>query len=113
MPIEIQQAAWKHVADDLRSRIVSGELRPGDRLPSEQQILEETGVSRTSIRQAIGQLRVEGLVGTTTVGHMVLSAETVRLAAGDVATVNEAGATVLRRADGTVSVLPAGTRICG
>ena len=41
----------------LGERIGSGELRPGDRLPTEQQLALAHGVSRTVVREAVHQLR--------------------------------------------------------
>lgn len=52
------------VASALRAEIASGTLRPGDRLPSEGMLIERFGVSRTVVREAIGQLRAEGFVRT-------------------------------------------------
>lgn len=52
------------VTSALRAEIASGMLRPGDRLPSEGMLIERFGVSRTVVREAIGQLRAEGLVRT-------------------------------------------------
>ncbi|QDL91536.1 FadR family transcriptional regulator [Paroceanicella profunda] len=46
----------------LRDRIETGVLRPGDRLPTEQGLIAEFGVSRTVIREAISGLRADGLV---------------------------------------------------
>ena len=54
--------AYRLVADDLHRRIVSGEFAPGARLPSERELVDRFHVSRPTIRQAIGVLRVEGLV---------------------------------------------------
>lgn len=50
------------IAERLLSHIVQSELEPGDRLPSERELAARLGVSRTTVRQAIVQLRVEGLV---------------------------------------------------
>ncbi len=50
------------IADQLRRRILEGDLRPGDRLPSESQICAECGVSRMTARAALSQLANEGLV---------------------------------------------------
>jgi GntR family transcriptional repressor for pyruvate dehydrogenase complex len=43
-------------------QIDAGELRPGDRLPTEQRLAEAHGVSRTVVREAVHQLRSRGLV---------------------------------------------------
>jgi DNA-binding FadR family transcriptional regulator len=57
----------------LRSRIDSGELKPGDKLPSEQELVERYGVSRTVVREAISSLRAFGYVATQQgVGAFVL-----------------------------------------
>lgn len=50
------------IAERLLSHIVQSELEPGDRLPSERELAARLGVSRTTVRQAIVQLRVEGLL---------------------------------------------------
>jgi len=46
----------------LRSQIDTGALRPGDRLPTEQQLAHAHGVSRTVVREAVHQLRSRNLV---------------------------------------------------
>lgn len=48
----------------LTDRIARGELKPGDRLPTEQDLIEAFGVSRTVVREAISSLRATGLVST-------------------------------------------------
>jgi len=47
---------------DLSGQIGSGSLGPGDRLPSESELAQHYGVSRMTVRQAVGQLEAEGLV---------------------------------------------------
>jgi GntR family transcriptional regulator, transcriptional repressor for pyruvate dehydrogenase complex len=49
---------------DLRSRIVEGSIRPGEKLPSENTLISEFGVSRTVVRSALTRLQAEGLVET-------------------------------------------------
>lgn len=44
--------------------IRSGSLKPGDRLPTEQELMRQAGVSRTVVREAVAALRAEGLVTT-------------------------------------------------
>ena len=46
----------------LRRRIERGPLKPGERLPTEKQLAEEFGVSRTVVREAMAALRAAGLV---------------------------------------------------
>jgi GntR family transcriptional regulator len=55
---------YADLADDLRRRITSGELRPGRLLPSEAQLAGENDVSRVTVRKALAQLRDAGLVAS-------------------------------------------------
>jgi DNA-binding FadR family transcriptional regulator len=56
--------------------IESGVLEPGSRLPTEQQLSNRLGVSRNVIREAIAQLRADGLVEARQgVGAFVLAPE--------------------------------------
>jgi DNA-binding FadR family transcriptional regulator len=48
----------------LTADITSGKLPPGSRLPTEQQMIAATGVSRTVIREAVAALRADRLVVT-------------------------------------------------
>jgi GntR family transcriptional regulator, histidine utilization repressor len=57
-----QYAQIKHA---LRRRIETGELRPGDRVPSENQLVAEFGVSRMTARRAMLELAEEGLLART------------------------------------------------
>ncbi|MFW5498243.1 MULTISPECIES: FadR/GntR family transcriptional regulator [unclassified Maridesulfovibrio] len=50
------------IIDELVDRISKGELRPGDRLPPEPQLMERFGVGRSSIREAIGALELLGVL---------------------------------------------------
>jgi DNA-binding FadR family transcriptional regulator len=52
------------LADNLIAQIESGDLKPGQRLPTEQAIMEATGVSRTIVREALATLRAKGLITT-------------------------------------------------
>src|SRR3712207_9211732 len=52
------------LAADLRSRIVDGVIQPGEKLPSENTLIAEFGVSRTVVRAALTRLQAEGLVET-------------------------------------------------
>ncbi|WP_457964586.1 FadR family transcriptional regulator [Arthrobacter sp. D1-29] len=52
------------LAADLRTRIVDGVIQPGEKLPSENTLIGEFGVSRTVVRSALTRLQAEGLVET-------------------------------------------------
>ena len=53
---------YRQIADTLRERIQSGELRPGDALPTESALQEEFAVSRVTVRQALKQLTQEAII---------------------------------------------------
>lgn len=50
------------IIDSLITMIAKGELKPGDKLPSEPQLMEQFGVGRSSVREAIGALELIGLI---------------------------------------------------
>ncbi len=50
------------VAAQIEEMVLSGRLSPGRRLPSERRLAELLGVSRGSVREAIVELQVKGLV---------------------------------------------------
>ncbi len=50
------------VRDALSERVMADGLKPGDRLPTERELIDEFGVSRTVIRDAISRLRADGVV---------------------------------------------------
>lgn len=52
------------VAGKIGRRIVSGQYRPGDTLPTEPRIQAEFGVSRTAVREAIRLLSAKGLTAS-------------------------------------------------
>ena len=54
--------AYLQVADDLRTQIRTGTLEPGAQLPSMTQLRQRYGVSNTVVRDALNELRREGLV---------------------------------------------------
>jgi GntR family transcriptional regulator, transcriptional repressor for pyruvate dehydrogenase complex len=50
------------LADQLRAQILGEGLRPGDRLPSELQLIEESKFSRSTVREALRLLETQGLI---------------------------------------------------
>jgi len=57
--------AHTEILEQICDAILRGELRKGDRLPSERQIAEQTGISRTSVRGALRILTDAGLLEVT------------------------------------------------
>lgn len=62
MPIDKQSPIplYYQLAEHIREQIRSGELRPGDQLPSERLLSEHYGISRMTVRQALAYLVREG-----------------------------------------------------
>ena len=52
------------IAQQLRARILNESLAPGQRLPTEQELGAQFGVSRNVVREAIARLKLTGLVET-------------------------------------------------
>lgn len=81
------------VVETLSQRIREGGLQAGDKLPTEAEIMEEFGVSRTVVREAISKLQAAGLVrtrhgvGTFVVG--VVDTPTFRIDPEQLATVRD------------------------
>jgi GntR family transcriptional repressor for pyruvate dehydrogenase complex len=66
----------QRVATFLSREIEAGDASPGSRLPTEQQLADRFGVSRNVIREAIAQLRADGMVEARQgVGAFVLGPE--------------------------------------
>ncbi|MFI9153051.1 GntR family transcriptional regulator [Streptomyces sp. NPDC053367] len=58
----------QEIAGTLRERIRSGELRAGDRLPTQAELAEEFGVERGTVRQALRALQEDGLLSNVSKG---------------------------------------------
>ncbi|MGF7162423.1 DNA-binding FadR family transcriptional regulator [Rhodoligotrophos appendicifer] len=56
MPVRMRA----ELMQQLRSLLTDGALKPGDRLPNERQLSEESGLSRTTIRGVLAELEREG-----------------------------------------------------
>jgi DNA-binding FadR family transcriptional regulator len=63
-PISAPRRLTAELVTRLTASITSGKLPPGSRLPTEQEMIAATGVSRTVIREAVAVLRADGLVVT-------------------------------------------------
>ena len=62
--LEAPRGLTAELVSRLTADITSGKLPPGSRLPTEQQMIAATGVSRTVIREAVAALRADQLVVT-------------------------------------------------
>jgi GntR family transcriptional repressor for pyruvate dehydrogenase complex len=60
-PVRLPTAA-QEVADRLITAIAVGEYLPGERLPSERELVQILGISRSTVREAIGRLQAVGIV---------------------------------------------------
>lgn len=70
-PIRLERVSDK-VAGQLKKAITGGVFRVGERLPSERELAEQMGVSRPSIREAIQQLELLGIVETVHGGGSIV-----------------------------------------
>ena len=57
-------AQYERLAGMLRDRIAAGTYARGDKLPSEMELMDESGLSRSTVRHALKVLVDEGLVRT-------------------------------------------------
>jgi GntR family transcriptional regulator/MocR family aminotransferase len=68
----LKTPVYKQLYNELKSGILNGMLKPGDRLPSSREMCREFGVSRNTVLQVFGQLEAEGfLTGQTGAGTYV------------------------------------------
>jgi DNA-binding GntR family transcriptional regulator len=64
-------APWRQIAEIFRAKIASGELAPGDRLPSIASLAQEYEVAKTTAQKVIESLRDDDLVVTSPMGTYV------------------------------------------
>ncbi len=56
------QSLYAQLRDQLKAEILEGRRAPGERLPSEAELIAHYGVSRITVRQALNDLQKEGLL---------------------------------------------------
>ncbi|MEV7771689.1 GntR family transcriptional regulator [Kitasatospora sp. NPDC086791] len=56
-----KQPKYQRIAEALKAAIDAGRYRAGDRLPGENDLMDEYGVARMTARQALGVLQSEGI----------------------------------------------------
>ena len=83
----------QEVVQHLQLQIQSGQIKPGDKLPTESAVMSDLGVSRTVVREAISRLQASGQVETRHgIGTFALEAPTThnfRIAEQDMATIDD------------------------
>jgi GntR family transcriptional regulator len=85
----VRQVRYRAIADELRGRVESGELRPGRLLPSESELSRAHAVSRVTVRKALELLRDEGLIDARQGFGWFVSADPVRQALGRLGTIED------------------------
>jgi GntR family transcriptional regulator, transcriptional repressor for pyruvate dehydrogenase complex len=59
-----RQSLTSQIVESMTDRIQSGRYKRGDQLPTEKELIEEFGVSRTVVREAFANMKASGLVAT-------------------------------------------------
>src|SRR5258705_7534517 len=65
-PLEREQRLYERVVEKVLGLISSGTWKPGFRLPSERELSEAFGVSRTVVREAVKALEARGVLESAT-----------------------------------------------
>lgn len=60
-PIQTERL-YQQIVEQIERRIIAGDLKVGDQLPSERELAEQFAVSRIAVREAVKALREKGLV---------------------------------------------------
>ena len=55
-------AKYEYIAEDIRNTILNGKYNPNEQLPLEKEMCEHYGVSRITIKKAVDELVIQGLV---------------------------------------------------
>ncbi len=61
-PLESRESISKLISDQIEKAIFENKYPPGSKLPSENELCEQFGVSRTSVRDALGTLEAQGMI---------------------------------------------------
>jgi GntR family transcriptional regulator len=85
----VRQVRYRAIADELRGRVESGELRAGRLLPSESELSRAHAVSRVTVRKALELLREEGLIDARQGFGWFVSADPVRQTLGRLGTIED------------------------
>jgi DNA-binding FadR family transcriptional regulator len=64
LPVARRRSLAQELVASLSTRIRDGEIKPGDKLPTESEIMRAYAVSRTVVREALSRLQAAGFVET-------------------------------------------------
>jgi DNA-binding GntR family transcriptional regulator len=64
MPVEFAPPRYAQMVNTIQERITAGTYPPGSTLPSENQLIAEFGVSRTTVTRALNMLRQDGWINS-------------------------------------------------
>lgn len=79
MQFDTNRALYLQIADELRQRIISGQLQPGDRIMPVRQFAAELGVTPNTLQRAFQELEREGLLYTDRTSGRFVTEEKERL----------------------------------
>ena len=83
----MRRTRYQQIADEVRTRLGSGELRAGRLLPSEAELSHDYAASRVTVRRALELLRDEGLVDSRQGFGWFVAADPVRQSLGRLGTI--------------------------
>jgi DNA-binding transcriptional regulator YhcF (GntR family) len=84
MAVKRVDAPYLQIVEEIRRRIATGELSPGDKVPSTRQIIRDWGVAMATATKVLGRLQEEGLARAVPgVGTVVAGRDPARTAAQD------------------------------
>ena len=90
------QRLHQNIVSQLHARIRQGALQHGARLPSERVLAEQFGVGRSSVREAIRSLELQGLVETRHGAGSFVNTQSLDAVAALMASTQDSAADVLR-----------------
>jgi GntR family transcriptional repressor for pyruvate dehydrogenase complex len=82
-----RRALHRQVAEMLRRLILEGKLRRGDLLPPERELAKQFGVSRATVREALRELQLWGLVEARQGGGNYVGAPSIEHIVGPLSTI--------------------------
>lgn len=62
MPKASEVLKWQAIDHGIRDRIISGDLQVGHQIPSTEDLKRAYGASLSAVRQAVNQLKAEGIL---------------------------------------------------